>query len=176
MRQTFATMILMLVMTATAAATPVGLRSGTLVAQSTDATPTVDSPLNQALLSKMLELVATKGDERSIPAAFASPLGLGAPGQPWFDREIGAEADGISHNIAIARGADQDVVFSMWKASSLLVFRVHRDGRIVAAYQTKMGVNPPGITMLDLAIAQDDCGNEFKFWAANIDSMLKYKP
>ncbi|MDB5481481.1 MAG: hypothetical protein JWO83_2534 [Caulobacteraceae bacterium] len=125
-----------------------------------------------AVIDKLLKLIAALGVDTVLPAPIAAALGLGAAGQPWPDRQfaVQSEQDGSHHAVAIHRGADPDMIFSVSGPAAISIFRAHRDGALVGATayfpETHLTANLP------LGQSQADFAAEGAFWAAHVDALL----
>src|SRR5271166_6655415 len=78
-------------------------------------TPPTRPALPPGVIDKLLKLIAALGVDTVLPAPIAAALGLGAAGQPWPDRQFAVKSgeDGAHHAVAIHRGADPDMIFSV---------------------------------------------------------------
>jgi hypothetical protein len=117
------------------------------------------------LLNKVLDLIATKGSDREIPAPLAEALGFSASGHGWAVRQVTAydnKNSGVLHGFAVSREKDQDIALSLRSPDGVYVFRAHRDGEVVAAAayseQTRQ------TSMLGQAEAQKELNTEFAYW------------
>jgi hypothetical protein len=140
---------------------------GNLRAQS----PKFESALSPTLMSKMLEVILHSGRDSSMAANIASALGITAAGEPWLDHEITVTAtDGHKHQFAVSRGTDQDIVIACVYPDKILAYRVHRDGRVVAAlaHDIKSKEN----TVRAPVETQAEAESEFKMWAEAPDKIL----
>lgn len=133
------------------------------------------SALTPEVMSKMEQLIASKGRDKELDAAFASALGLTATGQKWQERQIAtrSSSSNLVHGFAISRGGDQDVVLYIRRPKAIYIFRAHRDGKVVTALVCD---NQTGqITMRGPAEAQGELGVELAMWASNVDDLISGK-
>jgi hypothetical protein len=142
-------------------------KSGSAAASAAKTPDDPSSPLTPEFMIKMVQLIALKGDDRVIPAAFANALGLTATGQPWPTHQIGALRGSTDlHSFAYNNGNDQDLLLTRKHQESVFAYRAHRDGKVVTALlwnkQTKQ------ITMRDRVEAQAELDSEITFWAETI--------
>jgi hypothetical protein len=135
----------------------------------------MDSTLSPEFMAKMLKLNSRDGVDREVPPIYASPLGLAYPGKtyPTHQDSFKQLSNGFSHAFAVNRGTDQDVIFSVLRPDVVLVFRVHRDGTIVAAVHAER--KTAVITARTTAEAQADFANECAWWKANVDVLINGK-
>jgi|SRR5579859_6637073 len=124
------------------------------------------------VIDKLLKLIAAMGVDAVLPAPIAAALGLGAAGQPWPDRQFAVQSDqdGAHHAVAIHRGEDLDMIFSVSGPAAIAIFRVHRDGTLAAATayfpDTRLTADLP------LGQSQTDFAGEKAFWAAHVDALV----
>ena len=135
--------------------------------------PPARPAISPAVLDKLLKLIAGLGVDTQLPAPIAAALGLGdAAQQPWPDRQFAVTSDqaGTLHAVAIHRGSDPDMVFSVSGPAAISVFRAHRDGTLVAATayfpQTHLTASMP------LGQSQTDFAAERVFWATHVDGLM----
>lgn len=147
---------------------PIG--SGTQAATS-EAGSAADGPLAPDLLGKMLKLISLMGSDRDIPAAIAGSLGLEGAGRSWPDRQFAVQWNPTRtlHAVAIGRGGDQDLIFSVRGPAAVSVFRTHRDGTLVSAVNFFMQTNQA--VLLSPADARAGLAAERAFWTTNIDAL-----
>jgi hypothetical protein len=124
------------------------------------------------VIEKLLKLIAALGVDTALPGAIAAALGFEGAGQPWPDRQFAVKSgdDGSLHAVAIHRGADPDMIFSVSGPAAISVFRARRDGTLVAATayfpETHLTANLP------LAQSQADFAAQRAFWASNVDALI----
>jgi hypothetical protein len=124
------------------------------------------------LIEKLLKLIAAVGVDTALPAPIATAVGLVVGGQPWPDRQFAVKSDddGSLHAVAIHRGSDPDMIFSVSGPAAISVFRARRDGMLVAATayfpETHLTANLP------MAQSQADFAAQGAFWAAHVDALV----
>ncbi len=134
--------------------------------------PPAPRAMPPGVVEKLLKLIAAMGVDTSLPAPIAAVLNLGVAGQAWLDRQFAVKSDddGSLHAVAIDRGADLDMVFSVTGPAAISVFRARRDGTLVSATayfpETHLTANMP------LAQSRADFGAEGVFWASHVDSLV----
>jgi hypothetical protein len=133
--------------------------------------PDATATLSPGTLNKILQLIASKGEDGNVGAKVANALGMTAAGQPWADHKIAvASPDKVIHGFTISRGSDEDVIIYARWPDGIHIFRAHRDGKLVAALsfnpQTRM------ITTRDAAAARQELDDEFTFWTRSVDGLL----
>ena len=163
---------------AAAVLAPAAIMPSALLAQTAAPAPSAPAPapagaprpINPAVLAKLLKLIASAGADIDVPVTVAGPLGLG-DGKAWPARQfaVHASATGSVHAVALGRGDDQDIVFSVRGPAAVSVFRAHRDGTLVTATNLFEGTNQA--TTLPPGEAQADFAAEGAFWAANVDAV-----
>lgn len=134
--------------------------------------------LTPELLSKILQLIGLRGIDQVIPARIVNALGLTATGEDWPDHKIGAQdnpkdPNTLMHSFAVSRASDQDVVLTQSNKVSIHSYRAHRDGTLVAALTFNKTTGE--LSMRSPVEAQADLAAEFKFWADNVDFLLRGK-
>jgi hypothetical protein len=129
-----------------------------------------------AVIAKLLKLIAAMGVDTDLPAPVAAALGLSANGQPWPDRQFAVQAaqEGSLHAVAIPRGGEPDMIFSVRGPAAISIFRAHRDGVLVGA--TAYFSDTHLTASLPLAQSQADFVAEGSFWAAHADELLGQIP
>jgi hypothetical protein len=124
------------------------------------------------VIAKLLKLIAAMGADTDLPAPIAVALGLAGSAQPWPDRQFGVQSDqdGAHHTVAIHRGGDQDMVYSVSGPAAVSVFRVSRDGALIKA----TAFFPDTGLTADLLRGQSltDMAAEGRFWAAHVDALV----
>jgi hypothetical protein len=70
-----------------------------------------------------------------VPADIANRLGLSAAGQVWPSRQAGLKetSSGLLHGVYASRGREKDLVFSLTSPVKVDLYRIRRDGMLVAA-------------------------------------------
>ncbi len=146
------------------------LGAGGVGAQTTALPAAASRPIPAAVIGKLLEQVAAKGRDSTLPTAIASALGL--PGaEPWTNRQfaVRSSATGAIHAIAAGVRPDSDLVLSNRGDAAITIFRIRRDGALVSAVyffpltQTN-AVLPP-------TEAAHDFDEERLFWIRAIDTI-----
>lgn len=125
-----------------------------------------------AVIDKLLKLIAALGVDTELPKPIAAALGLGAAGQPWPDRQFAVTSDqnGALHAVAIHRGPDPDMIFSVSGPAAISVFRALRDGTLVSA--TAYFPETHLTASLPLGQSRTDFAAERVFWAAHVDGLI----
>jgi hypothetical protein len=138
-----------------------------------------NSSMSPDLMSKMLQLIASKGTDREINKYIATALGLTSGGKGWPDRQIASrlstDPQSATHGFAVSRGSEQDVVlYKRDPDASVRLFRARRDGKLVkAGFTTYQGTQ---VTMRAPADAQKELETELAYWTANVDRLLAEPP
>lgn len=129
-----------------------------------------------AVIDKLLKLIAAAGVDTALPAPVAAALGLASAGQPWPDRQFAVKSteEGSLHAVAIHRGADPDMVFSMRGPAAISIFRVRRDGTLAGA--TAYFSDTHLTASLPLAQSQADFAAEATFWTLHADGLASQLP
>jgi hypothetical protein len=129
-----------------------------------------------SVVDKLLKVIAALGVDTILPGPVATALGLTADAQPWPDRQLAVKSadSGVLHAVAIHRGGDPDMVFSVPGPAAVSIFRARRDGALVGATDffsgTRLTANLP------LAQSQADFAAEGAFWAAHVDGLMSQIP
>ena len=130
------------------------------------------APMPPGVIEKLLRLIAAVGVDTTLPGPIAAAVGLVAGGQSWPDRQFAVKSDddGALHAVAIHRGSDPDMVFSVSGPAAISVFRARRDGTLMAATayfpETHLTANLP------LAQSQADFAAQGVFWASHVDALV----
>jgi hypothetical protein len=149
-----------------------------LAAGAPTAAPATHQRLTPELWQKMQQLNTAQGTDNDVSTKIANALGMTATGQGWPGHRFGALEHVNDSNLSqriyvVSRGADQDVLLTRGTAGVLFVYRIHRDGTLVAALSLNRETKE--ITMRNPAEAEADLEGEFAFWAANVDHLLEVK-
>jgi len=134
--------------------------------------PIAPGVLAPEVLAKVLNLISLVGSDRDLPAPIAGSLGLAVSGQPWPDRQFAVQwtPTRTLHAVAISRGADPDLIFSVRGPAAVTIFRTHRDGTLVSATNFFMQTNQAVPLRPDEARA--GFAAERAFWTNNIDALV----
>jgi hypothetical protein len=101
-----------------------------------------------------------------VPADIANRMGLSAAGEVWRSRQAGLKenASGLLHGVYVSRGRDTDLLLTLTSAGKekVDVYRVHRDGVLVAA--VSLDLQRHQFSERDRAETQKGLDAELTFW------------